>query len=103
MERLILDKLLDHMISNEFFSSFQHGFIPGKSYVTQLLETLDEITDAIEQGYDVDIIYLDFCKAFDKIPHQRQAWGQLHQKVIHYITITLAICAIKLHYNYSVL
>ena len=37
----------------------------------QLLETLDEITDAIEQGYDVDIIYLDFCKAFDKIPHQR--------------------------------
>ena len=71
MERLIRDKLLDHMISNKFFSSFQHGFIPGKSCVTQLLETLDEITDAIEQGYDVDIIYLDFCKAFDKIPHQR--------------------------------
>ena len=59
------------MISNDFFSSFQHGFIPGKSCVTQLLETLDEITDAIEQGYDVDIIYLEFCKAFDKIPHQR--------------------------------
>ena len=39
--------------------------------MTQLLETLDEITDAIEQGYDVDIIYRDFCKAFDKIPHQR--------------------------------
>ena len=38
--------------------------------MTQLLETLDEITDAIEQGYDVDISYLDFCKAFDKIPHQ---------------------------------
>ena len=71
MERLIRDKLLDHMINNNFFSSFQHGFIPGKSCVTQLLETLDEITDAIEQGYDVDIIYLDFCKAFDKIPHRR--------------------------------
>ena len=54
------------MISNNFFSPFQHGFIPGKSCVTQLLETLDDI----EQGYDTDIIYLDFCKAFDKIPHR---------------------------------
>ena len=71
MERLIRDKILDHMISNNFFSPFQHGSIPGKSCVTQLLETLDEITDATEQGYDVDIIYLDFCKAFDKIPHRR--------------------------------
>ena len=39
--------------------------------MTQLLETLDEITDAIKKGYDVNIIYRDFCKAFDKIPHQR--------------------------------
>ena len=67
MKRLIRDKLLDHMTQNNFFSPFQHGFIPGKSCVTQLLETLD----AIEQGYDVDIIYLDFCKAFDKIPYRR--------------------------------
>ena len=71
MERLIRYKLLDHMRQNNFFSPFQHGFIPGKSCVTQLLETLDEITDAIEQGYNVNIIYLDFCKAFDKIPHRR--------------------------------
>ena len=71
MERQIHDKLLDLMTQNNFFSPFQHGFIPGKSCVTQLLETLDEITDAIEQGYDVDIIYLDFCKAFDKFPHRR--------------------------------
>ena len=59
MERLIRDKLLEHMISNDLFSPFQHACIPGKSCVTQLLETLDEITDAIEQGYDVDVIYLD--------------------------------------------
>lgn len=71
LERLIRDSLLEHMISNDFFSPFQHGFIPGKSCVTQLLETLEEITEAIEQGFDVDIIYLDFCKAFDKIPHRR--------------------------------
>ena len=59
MERKIRDKLIDHMISKNFFSASQHRFIPRKLFVTQFLETLDEITDAIEQGYDVNIIYLD--------------------------------------------
>ena len=78
MERLILDKIVDHMTPHNLFSPYQHGFIPGKSCITQLLETLEEITDAMDQGYDVDIIYLDYTKAFDKIPHKRllkKLWG----------------------------
>ena len=71
MERLIRDKIVDHMTQNNLFSPYQHGFIPGKTCITQLLETLEEITDAMDQGYDVDIIYLDYTKAFDKIPHKR--------------------------------
>ena len=66
MERLIRDKMVDHMTQNKLFSPYQHGFIPGKSCITQLLETLEEITDAMDQGYDVDIIYLDYTKAFNK-------------------------------------
>ena len=61
-----------------FFSPFQHGVISGKSCVIQLLEFLDEITEALYQGEDVDIIYLDFSKAFDKLPHKRlmkRLWG----------------------------
>ena len=57
MDRLIRDKLVDHMTQkNELFSLYQHGFIPGKSCITQLLEILEEITDALDQGYKVDII-----------------------------------------------
>ena len=70
MERLIRDKIVDHMTQNELFSPHQHGFIPGKSCIAQLLEILEEIIDAIDQGFDIDIIYLDFTKAFDKIPHK---------------------------------
>ena len=40
------------------------------SCITQLLEILEEINDALDQGFDIDIIYLDYTKAFDKIPHK---------------------------------
>ena len=71
MEILILDKIVDHMTQNDLFSPYQHGFIPGKCCITQLLEILEEITDALDQSFDIDIIYLDYTKAFDKIPHTR--------------------------------
>ena len=47
---------------------FQHDFISGRSCVTQLLEYLEDLTEALDQGEYVDIIYLDFSKAFDKLP-----------------------------------
>ena len=59
------------MTDNDLFSKAQHGFIKGKSCVTQLLEFLEDITQAIDNGEDVDVVYLDFCKAFDKVPHKR--------------------------------
>ena len=43
----------------------------GRSCTTQLLEFLEDVTMALDQGDDVDVIYLDFCKAFDKVPHKR--------------------------------
>jgi len=49
----------------------QHGIIKEHSYVTQLLTILDEWTEAIDQGDEIDCIYLDFSKAFDSFPHQR--------------------------------
>ena len=71
MERIIRDALVEHMNNNKLFSEEQHGFIKGKSCVTELLEFMEDITKAIDQGDDVDIIYLGFSKAFDKIPHRR--------------------------------
>ena len=71
MEKLVRDIIVRHMTENNLFSNAQHGFIKGKSCVTQLLEFLEDIMQSIDNGNGVDVIYLDFCKAFDKVPHRR--------------------------------
>ena len=51
-----------------------------------LLEFLEDVTMALDQGDDVDVIYLDFCKAFDKVPHKRllkKLWGYGIRGKIH--------------------
>ena len=63
MESLIRDHIMDHLVSNELLTSCQHGFMKGRSCVTQLLTVLDEWTEALDQGNDIDCIYLDFSKA----------------------------------------
>ena len=59
------------MTSNNLFSNTQHGFISGRSCITQLFEYIDDMTEAIDNGEDVDVIYLYFFKAFDKVPNRR--------------------------------
>ena len=49
----------------------QHGFVRKKACVTNLLETLDTITKSLSEGLLVDVVYLDFLKAFDMVPHRR--------------------------------
>ena len=43
----------------------------GRSCVTNLLVFLDSLTNYIDNGWPVDVVYLDFAKAFDKVPHHR--------------------------------
>ena len=71
MERLVKNAIVEHMTTNNLFSEAQHGLLKGKSCVTQQLEYLEDITEAMDNGNDVYVIYLDFCKAFDKILHRR--------------------------------
>ena len=71
MERLVRNAIVDHMTENNLFSTSQHGFIGGKSCITQLLEFMEGITESIDNGKDVDIVYLDFSKALDKVTHRR--------------------------------
>ena len=49
----------------------QHGFVPGKSCNSNLLETLDNINDILAEAGYVDILYFDFAKAFDSVSHHR--------------------------------
>ena len=43
----------------------------GKSCLTNLLEYLENVTKTLDNGDPLDVIYLDFAKAFDKVPHKR--------------------------------
>ena len=65
-------------MTENIFAKSQHGFLAGKSCITQLFEFLEDVTTALGKGEDVDIIYLDLSKAFDRLPHNRllkKLWG----------------------------
>ncbi len=71
LESFVRDVLLRHLIDNNLLSKKQHGFINGRSTVTQLLNYLDKCAQSVSKGKVVDAIYLDFEKAFDTVPHRR--------------------------------
>jgi hypothetical protein len=71
MESIIKDKIVEHLSTNNLISKDQHGFVKGKSCTTNLLESFDLITKATDNGIPVDIIFKDFSKAFDRVPHTR--------------------------------
>ena len=89
MESLVRDAVLDHVNINNLLSAEQHGFTSGRSCLTNLLVTLEEITKYLDEGLGVDVIYLDYSKAFDTVPHKRlisklTAYG-INGKVIKWI------------------
>ena len=70
-ERIMKREITEHLEKNGLFSHAQHGFRSGRSCLTNLLEFLDYVTKQLDEGENIDIIYLDFSKAFDKVPHKR--------------------------------
>ena len=71
LESIIRDSVITHMTDNNLFSPKQFGFLAGRSTVLQLLKVLDIWTKILDQGGIIDVIYCDFMKAFDKVPHKR--------------------------------
>jgi len=71
MEKLIRDALIKHMIDNGFLIDCQHGFVKGRSCTTELLEVVDKLCALLDNGDTVDMVYLDFAKAFDSVLHRR--------------------------------
>ena len=74
----ILCKSYESLIRSHVFKNIvnqitkaQHGFMPNKSCLSNLLESFDVINDMLANGDSVDIFYLDFQKAFDTVPHYR--------------------------------
>ena len=63
--------MMDFLIKHKLINPSQHGFLKARSCLTNLLCFFEEITKWVDEGSPVDVIYLDFQKAFDKVPHQR--------------------------------
>jgi hypothetical protein len=71
LERIVRDHVMNYLLQNTVLSNKQFGFIKGRSTALQLLKVLDIWTSKLEDGGQIDIIYTDFEKAFDKVPHRR--------------------------------
>ena len=69
-ERILREKLVEHLTQNGLLSAAQHGFRKRKSCTTNLLCFLDEITERLDRGEQVEVCYLDFRKAFDLVNHR---------------------------------
>ncbi len=71
METCVKNSILQHLVDNNILSSHQHGFLPKRSTLTEMLECINDWMDAIEKGEYIDVVYVDLRKAFDSVVHSK--------------------------------
>ncbi|KAK4819966.1 hypothetical protein QYF61_016120 [Mycteria americana] len=69
MEEIILSAITWHVEDNQGIKPSQHGFRKGRSCLTNLISFYDKVTRLMDEGKAVDVVYLDFSKAFDTVSH----------------------------------
>ena len=71
MERIINDHILSYLSTNNLIGRHQFGFQKQCSTITQLIDCYSDWSSAINDGSSVDVIYLDYAKAFDSVVHNK--------------------------------
>jgi len=69
MEQLILEVIIKQVEEKKVIRSSQHGFTKAKSCWTNLIAFYDGMTGWVDEGRAVDVVYLDFSKAFVTVSH----------------------------------
>ena len=71
LESVIADRIIKHLETEGLLRDSQHGFLAGRSCLTNLLSFFHQMLTVYDASRAIDILYLDFKKAFDKVPHRR--------------------------------
>ncbi|KAK4824311.1 hypothetical protein QYF61_013056 [Mycteria americana] len=90
VEWFILSALNSHVQANQGIRPSQHGFMKGRSCLTNLISFYDQVTCLVDEGKAVDVIYLDFSKAFDTVSH-----GILLEKLVAHGLGRCTVCWVK--------
>ncbi|GAB0207497.1 mitochondrial enolase superfamily member 1 [Grus japonensis] len=88
-EQIILSAITQHVQDNQVIRPSQHGFMKGRSCLTHLISFYDKVTRLVDEGKAVDVVYLDFSKAFDTISHsillEKLAAHGLDGRTLHWV------------------
>ncbi|XP_065650338.1 uncharacterized protein LOC136078492 [Hydra vulgaris] len=68
IESIFQTSIMEHCVAYGLITPKQHGFVQG--CVSNLLETRDIMTEVIHRSHTIEVIYIDFVKAFEKMPHK---------------------------------
>ena len=93
MESIVRDTLMSHF-EKHALSKHQHGFVAGRSCVSHFITVINKWTEILDNRKPIDVVYLDFAKSFDSVPHWRLLSklysygirGQLYNWIISFLT-----------------
>ena len=69
LEKVMRIDIIEYLNDNDLWDVRQHGSRAGRSTLSQLLAHQDAIINAMENGSNMEVVYLDFAKAYDKVDH----------------------------------
>ena len=71
LEHIVTSQLTRHLETKGKLNKRQHGFRKLRSCESQLTELTCDISKKLDEGKEIDAIFLDFSKAFDKVDHSK--------------------------------
>ncbi len=71
LENIIRDKIVSYLVRNSLIRDSQHGFRHKRSCLSNLLTFYNDLFNIHDISRSLDIVYLDFQMAFDKVPHNK--------------------------------
>ena len=78
LEHIIVSNISDHLDAHHVLCDEQHGFRHRRCCESQLISTIDDFASCLNEGGQCDVLFLDFSKAFDRMPHSRLLYKLNH-------------------------